>query len=142
MLRVVPTADLRTIQEPIFLFHGIDSPVAQVSAAEATDEAATGHAGPAHAAVTSEGASGSDGPPQAASSSAGPAGTSLAQTSFARRQPRSPSPRCRLPAGLSACDVDPNESPKDAYAAFAFGDPRGSASSSDESRRSSAMSYL
>ena len=31
VLRVVPTADLRTIQEPIFLFPGIDSPVARVS---------------------------------------------------------------------------------------------------------------
>ena len=32
--------------------------------------------------------------------------------------------------------------PADAYAAFALGDPRGSASSSDESRRSSALGYM
>ena len=138
VLRVVPTADLRTIQEPIFLFPRIDSPVAHVSDAEASDGAVIDD----HAAATSEVAPGGAGPSQAASSSSGPAGTSLAQTSFARRQPRRPSPRCQLLAGPPACHGNPDAGPQDAYASFAFGDPTRSASGSDDSRRSSAMSYL
>ena len=41
VLRTVPTADLRTIQAPIFLFPGIDTPVAQVREAETGGEQST-----------------------------------------------------------------------------------------------------
>ena len=48
VLRVVPTADLRTIQEPIFLFPGIDNPVAQVSGTAVSGEDAQDPASQEH----------------------------------------------------------------------------------------------
>ena len=68
-------------------------------------------------------------------------GTSLAQVAFERRMPRSPSPRCSQSSRLAACELGPDDGPQDAYATLALGDPRGSASSSDDSRRSSALSH-
>ena len=69
-------------------------------------------------------------------------GTSLAQTAFARRVPRSPSPRCRVSGCQDACEPGGDAEPQDVYAAFALGAFQSSASSSDDSRRSSALSHL
>ena len=147
VLRVVPTADLRTIQEPIFLFPGIDSPVARVSNL-ATPEPASAPAdfsGPNVGPATSGPQPGASSSSQAASSSSQPGlatGTSMAQTSFGRSMPRMPSPRsCPIVQGHQPTALS-ELGPADAYAAFALGDLRGSASSSDESRRSSALSYM
>ena len=110
VLRVVPTADLRTIQEPIFLFPGIDNPAAQVSGSAVPGEAAQDPASQEHdTAPYPAAASGEAALPGAASSSANAAhgpGTSLAQISFGRSQPRTPSPRCRHPARLVACGAE------------------------------------
>ena len=147
VLRVVPAADLRTIQEPIFLFPGIDSPVARVSdpvtlePERASADALGSNAAPATSGYRADVSSSS----QAASSSPppGPAtGTSMAQTSFGRSMPRMPAPRNCLTVQGHQPTTLLELGPADAYAAFALDDPRGSASSSDESRRSSALSYM
>ena len=89
VLRIVPTADLRTIQEPIFLFPGIDSPVAHVHEAVPNDTSCPGSAqeappafsgAPAQSVAAVPGALEASGPscPDVGS------GTSLAQTAFVR----------------------------------------------------------
>ena len=147
VLRVVPTADLRTVQEPIFLFPGIDTMVAQVHEAEPHDDQSVDSDHEVQPAVPSAPAQPdveNSGIPAADRSSCPNAesGTSLAQVAFVRRMPRMPSPRCSLPSRPTVCEPVRDAEPQDAYATFALGDPRGSASSSDDSRRSSALSHL
>ena len=147
VLRIVPTADLRSIQEPIFLFPGIDTPVAHAHEAESSDgpEFDTDQVTQPTVSSTPTQLDGVNDSAPAASGSSRPdtrSGTSLAQVAFGRQLPRLPSPRCSLSRRPVACEPAIVAERHDAYATFALGDPRGSASSSDDSRRSSALSHL